>query len=217
MISAGSLRVPPSFGCPKDGLRGVAASSPLHRPVARLMTRCEDARNRSPHSCPHDDSTSSRSRLCPLGFPHGMSTSSSTLARFFSRLPARRVVLTRSRSVSRAEDSIAPVLTQLPARGACALAFRAVARALGFDRARPHAVARSRCVRARLRAVAYAEDVDRACFLTQLPTQGSRRARRARPSPSSGCPREDSDAPDPFAVTCGGFERLETGLAVARG
>jgi hypothetical protein len=111
-----------------------------------------------------------------------------------------------------------------------------------FDRARPRAVARPRYKRARSHAVTYAED-SIAPVLTRLPTQGAnapasaqlptrkirpcllpRAVAHARtqtrsscaPEPSRSCPRSDSDAPDPLAVTYGGFERLETPLAVAR-
>lgn len=60
---ARSLRAPPLLQLPTAEVqRGVAVSNSHHRPVARVMTRPRDARDRITRRFPGDDSTSSRNR-----------------------------------------------------------------------------------------------------------------------------------------------------------
>jgi hypothetical protein len=234
MISAGSLRDPPSSGHPKDGPRGVAASSPLHRTVARVMTSVQ-RRSKSIHLAVARAmiSTSSRSRQPPVGFPSGT---------FDLELHPRPPLL----AVARAKIRARPLPHSFP----CGRLDRARPHAVAHAR-NPHAVARARirtrslprsCLRGRFDRVRSSRSCPRkethavACArnLTQSPVQGTSRGcprkepravARARirtrsscaPASSRSCPRKVSDAPDPLAVTYGGFERLETGLAVARG
>jgi hypothetical protein len=191
-ILARSLRALPSPGCPKDDLRGVAASSPLHRPVARVMTRCEDARNRFtaqlPARCFDLESKPPAAGWFPARCLRPRAPPSPALS---SRLPARRI---RARSPS------AP----LPARKLRPRPHpRAVTHAWTRTRSPPHSNLRGR--------------VDRARLLARLPARGFERARRARLSSFRGYPRQDWDVPaSARSFRACGFERLETGLAVAR-
>lgn len=120
------LTAPPP-GCPRDDSVRRRSKS-LHPAVARVMIR------------PRVEAV----RLRLVSRPE-LSTSSSTLARFFL-------------AVARAKIRAHPLPHSFP-RGR-------------FDRARPHAVTRGRIKRARPRAVTYAED-SIAPALTQLPAQGS--------------------------------------------